>query len=52
MIWGLGVKTKFTKTGNSIAVRIPKKIADYLKIKSGKEAFIHPEDNTLIVEAK
>lgn len=51
-IWGLGAKTKFTKTGNSIAVRIPKKIADYLKIKSGKEAYIHPEDNKLIVEAR
>jgi YgiT-type zinc finger domain-containing protein len=51
-IWGLGAVTKITKTGNSLAVRIPKKIADYLKLKSGKEAYIHPEDNKLIVEAK
>ncbi len=24
-VWGLGVKTKITRTGNSLAVRIPKK---------------------------
>jgi len=42
-IWGLGVKTKITKTGNSLAVRIPKKIAGFLKLKEGKEAYIHPD---------
>ena len=51
-IWGLGANTKFTMTGNSLAVRIPKKIADYLKLKSGREAYIHPEDNKLIIESK
>lgn len=51
-IWGLGVITKITKTGNSLAVRIPKKIADYLKLKSGEEVYIHPEDHKLIIEAK
>lgn len=51
-VWGLGAKTKITKTGNSLAVRIPKKIVDYLKLKDGEEAYIHPEDNKLIIEAK
>ena len=51
-IWGLGITTKLTKTGNSLAVRIPKKIADYLKLKDGKEAYVHPEKDKLIIEAK
>jgi len=51
-IWGLSSVTKITKTGNSLAVRIPKKIADYLKLKNGKEAYVHPENNKLIVETK
>jgi YgiT-type zinc finger domain-containing protein len=51
-IWGLGATTKITKTGNSLAVRIPKKIADYLKLKDGKETYIHPEKDKLIIESK
>lgn len=51
-IWGLSAVTKITKTGNSLAVRIPKKIADYLKLKNGKEAYVHPENSKLIIEAK
>jgi len=51
-LWGLGATTKVTKTGNSLAVRIPKKIADYLKIKDGREVYLHPEENKLVVEAK
>ena len=49
-IWGLGKKTKITKTGNSLAVRIPKQLADYLNLKNGEEAFVHPEGKTLIIE--
>ena len=51
-IWGLGARTKITKTGNSMAVRIPKKIANYLNLKEGEDAFIHPEDHKLVIEAK
>jgi len=51
-LWGLGGMTKITKTGNSIAVRIPKKLVDYLKLKPGEEAYIHPENNKLIIEAR
>ncbi|MBI2559077.1 AbrB/MazE/SpoVT family DNA-binding domain-containing protein [Candidatus Woesearchaeota archaeon] len=50
-IWGLGKKTKITKTGNSLAVRIPKEIADFLKLKNGSEAYIHPEKNKIVIEA-
>jgi len=49
-VWGLGKKTKITRTGNSLAVRIPKDIANFLKLKEGKEAFIHPDKNRLIIE--
>jgi len=49
-IWNLGRKTKITRTGNSLAVRIPKEIADYLNLTEGKESYIHPEDNKLVIE--
>jgi len=49
-IWGLGAQTKITKTGNSLAVRIPKKVVDYLKIETGKEVYIHPDGRKLIIE--
>ena len=50
-IWGLGMKTKITRTGNSLAIRVPKKIADYLKLKEGKEAYIYPDANKLVIES-
>jgi YgiT-type zinc finger domain-containing protein len=51
-IWGLGTKTRIMKAGNSLAIRIPKKIAEYLKLRQGEEAFIHPKDHKLVIEAK
>jgi YgiT-type zinc finger domain-containing protein len=51
-VWGLSATTKITRTGNSLAVRIPKKLVDYLKLKDGEEALIRPEDNKLVIEAK
>ncbi|MBI3034847.1 AbrB/MazE/SpoVT family DNA-binding domain-containing protein [Candidatus Woesearchaeota archaeon] len=50
-IWNLGKKTKITKTGNSLAVRIPKEIANFLKLEEGNEAYIHPDKGKLIVES-
>ena len=50
-VWGLGKKTKITKTGNSLAVRIPKEIADFLKLKEGNDAYIHPEKDKIIIES-
>ena len=49
-VWGLGKKTKITKTGNSLAVRIPKEIAKFLHLEEGKEAYIHPEKGRLVIE--
>ena len=51
-IWGLGTIAKITRSGNSLAIRIPKKLANYLKLKEGKETFIHPEGDKIVVEAK
>ena len=51
-IWGLGAVTRITKTGNSLAVRIPKKIAEYLKLKDGKEAYVNTDAQKLIIETK
>ena len=51
-LWGLGATTKITKTGNSLAVRIPKKIVDYLNLKNGKKAYLHPEKDKLIIESE
>lgn len=49
-IWNLGKKTKITRTGNSLAVRIPKELADFLKLKEGDDAFIHPEEKKIVIE--
>lgn len=51
-IWGLGKRTKITRTGNSLAVRIPQEIANFLGLKESEEVFIHPEEKKLVVEAK
>ena len=50
-IWGTGKRTKITRTGNSLAVRIPKEIVKFLKLKEGQEAYIHPEDGKIIIES-
>ena len=51
-IWGLSAVTKITKTGNSLAIRIPKRLIDYLNLKEGEETYIHPENHKLIIESK
>lgn len=49
-IWGMERKTKVTQTGNSLAVRIPKEIAEFLKMKKESEVYVHPEGKNLIIE--
>jgi len=49
-IWGLLKKTKITQAGNSLAVRIPKEIVDFLKLKKGEDAYVHPEGNSLVID--
>ena len=51
-IWGLGKTTKITRAGNSIVVRIPKPIVNFLHIKVGQEAFVHPDKDKLVIEAR
>ena len=51
-IWGLSAVTKITKTGNSLAVRIPKKIVDYLRLADNEEVYVHPEQDKFVVETK
>lgn len=41
-IWGLEQKTKVATVGNSLAVRIPKRLADFLRLRQGVEVLIHP----------
>ena len=50
-LWGLEAKTSITQAGNSLAIRIPKKIAKFLNFKKGTQTRIHPEENKLIVES-
>lgn len=50
-VWDLGKKTKITRSGNSLAVRLPKEIADFLKWKEGSEAYIRPEKDKIIIES-
>src|SRR3989344_2335591 len=49
-IWGLGRKTKISKSGNSLAVRIPKELAEHLNLKEGKTAYLHPEEGKIVVD--
>ncbi|MEK6941566.1 MAG: AbrB/MazE/SpoVT family DNA-binding domain-containing protein [archaeon] len=50
-IWGIGQKAKIGYSGNSLILRIPKKIADFLHLKKGEEIFVRPEgEHKLVVE--
>ena len=40
---------EFCRWGNSLAVRIPKAVADALKVSSGKRAEIRIENGTLVL---
>jgi putative transposon-encoded protein len=41
-VWELEQKTKVATVGNSLAVRIPKRLANFLRLKEGVEVVIHP----------
>jgi ribosomal protein L32 len=50
-IWGLEQRTKVAVVGNSLAVRIPKRLADFLGLTRGAEVLLHPMGkNKLVVE--
>jgi len=52
-IWGLEQKTKVAVVGNSLAVRIPKRLANFLGLKRGTDVLVHPmgRDKLVIEEA-
>ena len=41
-LFGLAKKAKVAEIGNSIAIRIPKEIAEFVKLEKGKEVVIFP----------
>ncbi len=43
-IWGLSAKTRIGTAGNSLDVRLPKPIAEFLNLKKGQEVIIEPLD--------
>ncbi|MET3506957.1 AbrB/MazE/SpoVT family DNA-binding domain-containing protein [Halalkalibacter oceani] len=46
------VTTKVQKWGNSLAIRIPKHVAEQIEIEQGSEIELHVENDTLTVKAK
>ena len=47
--WGLTAKTKVGVSGNSLDVRIDKRIAEFLNLKKGHEVTVHPEGKDKLV---
>lgn len=50
-VFGLSKRVKVGKVGESLMVRIPKTIAQFIKLKEGKEVSIHPEGKNIIIES-
>ncbi|HIH43079.1 TPA: AbrB/MazE/SpoVT family DNA-binding domain-containing protein [Candidatus Woesearchaeota archaeon] len=42
-LFGLARKVKIAELGNSIAIRIPKEISEFLHLKKGEEVLLVPE---------
>ncbi|MFH1065867.1 MAG: AbrB/MazE/SpoVT family DNA-binding domain-containing protein [Nanoarchaeota archaeon] len=49
-LFGMVSRVKAAKIGNSIAIRVPKEIAEFVHLKPGTEVIIHPEGNKVILE--
>ena len=47
-LWGLQAKTKVGRAGNTLDIRLPKKITDFLNLKKGEEVTIYPESENKI----
>ena len=48
-IWGFEKKSKITYSGNSLMIRIPNAISNFLSLKKGREITIRPEGKKKIV---
>lgn len=42
-LFGLAKRVKIAEIGNSIAIRVPKEISNFLNLKKGEEVTIYPE---------
>lgn len=42
-LWGLGVQTKIGQAGNTLDIRLSKKIIEFLDLKKGEEVTVYPE---------
>ncbi|MBS3156612.1 AbrB/MazE/SpoVT family DNA-binding domain-containing protein [Candidatus Woesearchaeota archaeon] len=49
-LWKLEAETSVTQSGNSLAIRIPRKIAQFLNLRKGTLTRMHPEEDKLIIE--
>lgn len=50
-LWGLEAETKIGKVGDSLDIKINKKLADFLKLKKGQKVRIFPESrNSITIE--
>ncbi|MBI2175895.1 AbrB/MazE/SpoVT family DNA-binding domain-containing protein [Candidatus Woesearchaeota archaeon] len=50
-LFGLAKKTKVAEVGNSMAIRVPKRLAEFIGLKKGQEVLITPEEkNKLSIE--
>ena len=45
-LWGLRARSKVSKVGNALDVRIPKALADFLSLKQGQEIILEPLDKS------
>ncbi len=43
-LWGLRARSKVSKVGNALDVRIPKTLAQFLSLKKGQEIILEPVD--------
>jgi len=51
-LWGLEAKTKVGKVGNSMDVKINRRIAEFVGLKKGKEVRVFPDGkNRIIIES-
>ena len=48
-LWGLERRSKISYSGNSLIVRIPKDIAEFMNLEKGEEIRVHPEGKKRIV---
>ena len=51
-LWNLRTKTKVSKVGNSLAIRINKKTASFLNLKPGQEVVLSPENRKQLIMSK